>query len=145
MAEVWKNVSRPAITVQAGDTVEDAVRIMVGHKIGAVVVLDGQRMTGIFSERDVMEKVILGHLDPATTRVANVMTWPVVVARPDTDEGEAVDEMVERHIRHMPVVDRDEQVIGMLSFRHVMQDRVDDLKHEVYALEAYLGYDGVAG
>ena len=57
----------------------------------------------------------------------------------------AVEEMVERHIRHMPVVDRDDRVIGMLSFRHVMQDRIEDLRHEVYALEAYLGYDGAVG
>ena len=145
MAEVLKKASTPVITVQAHATVEEAVRIMVKHHIGAIVVLEGGRLTGIFSERDVMEKVVLGRLDPATTLVASVMTWPVVAAVAGSDDAEAVDEMVERHIRHMPVVDHDGRVVGMLSFRHAMQDRIDDLKHEVYALEAYLGYDGVSG
>jgi CBS domain-containing protein len=145
MAEVLKKASTPVITVQAHATVEEAVRIMVKRRIGAIVVLEGERMTGIFSERDVMQKVVLGRLDPATTLVASVMTWPVVAAVVGSDEAEAVDEMVERHIRHMPVVDHEDHVVGMLSFRHVMQDRIDNLKHEVNSLEAYLGYDGVSG
>jgi len=145
MGEVWRKASAPVITVPAHATVEEAVRTMVKHRIGAVAVLEGSRMVGIFSERDVMEKVVLGRLDAATTLVASVMTWPVVSVKAQSDESEVVEEMVQRHIRHMPVLDENERLVGMLSFRHVMQDRIDDLKHEVYALEAYLGYDGVSG
>jgi CBS domain-containing protein len=68
-----------------------------------------------------------------------------VSADVDGDEDDAVQTMVERHIRHVPVVDKRKRPVGMLSFRDVMRNRVDDLKHEVQALEAYLSYDGATG
>ncbi len=145
MTNLLKKASRPAVTVDAKVSVEKAVRTMVEHRIGAVVVTENGRIAGIFSERDLMQRVVLKKLEPARTAVSKVMTAPVLSAPVDGDEDEAVQAMVERHIRHVPVVDRRKHPVGMLSFRDVMRSRVDDLKHEVQALEAYLSYDGATG
>lgn len=145
MGEILKRASRPVITVPVDATVESAVRTMVKHRIGAVVVLERDRIVGIFTERDVMEKVVLGRLDPGATPVSGVMTTPVLTSPTDGDPAEAVELMVDRHIRHVPVVDDESRPVGMLSFRHAMQDRIDDLEHEVDALQAVLLYDGAAG
>jgi CBS domain-containing protein len=145
MPDLMKKASKPAICVDAKASVEEAVRKMVERKIGAVVVTEKGRVAGIFSERDLMQRVVLKKLDPAKTPVSKVMTAPVVSALADGDEDEAVAAMVERHIRHVPIVDKRKHPVGMLSFRDVMRSRVDDLKHEVQALEAYLGYDGATG
>jgi CBS domain-containing protein len=145
MADLLKKASRPVVSVDGKVSVEVAVRTMVEHRIGAVVVTEKRCVVGIFSERDLMQRVVLKRLDPGKTPVAKVMTAPVVSAAVDGDEDEAAQTMVDRHIRHVPVVDKRKHPVGMLSFRDVMRSRVDDLKHEVQALEAYLGYDGVSG
>jgi CBS domain-containing protein len=145
MAKLLRNSSRPAIAVQENTSVEEAVKTMVKHRIGAVIVLDGEQMRGIFSERDVLEKIVLARRDPAATPVSAVMTYPVVSADGSADESEATETMVEHHIRHLPLVNEQRRVVGMVSLRHVMKERIDDLEHEVNVLEAYLGYDGVSG
>jgi CBS domain-containing protein len=145
MAKLLRNSSRPVVSVQERTTVEDAVKTMVEHRIGAVIVLDGEQMKGIFSERDVLDKIVLARRDPATTPVFAVMTSPVVAAPGNAEDAEAAETMTEHHIRHLPILDDERKVVGMVSLRHVMEERIADLEHEVNALEAYLGYDGVSG
>ncbi len=145
MAKLLRNSTRPVISVQEDATVEDAVRTMVRHQIGAVIVLRGDEMAGIFSERDVLDKIVLARRDPATTPVFAVMTSPVVATDGNAGDAEAAETMTEHHIRHLPIVDEERKVVGVVSLRHVMEERVADLEHEVNVLEAYLGYDGVSG
>jgi CBS domain-containing protein len=145
MAKLLRNSSRPAISVQEKATVLEAVKTMVKEKIGAVVVMKGKKMTGIFSERDVLDKIVLKRRDPAKTPVSAVMTANVLSIPAPGDESEAATTMAEHHIRHLPIVDGKKKVVGMVSLRHVMEDRIADLEHEVNVLTAYLGYDGVAG
>ncbi|HEX7616540.1 MAG TPA: CBS domain-containing protein [Thermoanaerobaculia bacterium] len=145
MAKLLRNSSRAPVTVQETATVEAAVKTMVQERIGAVVVLRGTEMAGIFSERDVLDKIVLARRDPATTPVFAVMTSPVVAVSPSGDDAEAAQTMAEHHIRHLPILDQRKRVVGVVSLRHVMEERIADLEHEVNALEAYLGYDGVAG
>jgi CBS domain-containing protein len=145
MAKLLRNSTRPVVSVPENMTVEDVVRTMVRHQIGAVVVLRDDEMAGIFSERDVLDKIVLAKRDPATTPVFAVMTSPVVAAPGNTEDAEAAETMTEHHIRHLPILNEERRVVGMVSLRHVMQERIEDLEHEVNALEAYLGYDGVSG
>ena len=145
MAKVFRNSSRPAVSVPHDATVEEAVKVMVKHRIGAVIVLKGKELVGIFSERDILDKIILAHKDPAKTRVFAVMTSPVLAVPGNTDDAEAAERMTEHHIRHLPILDEEKKVVGMVSLRGVMEERIADLEHEVNVLEAYLGYDGVAG
>lgn len=145
MAKLLRKSSRPVVSVQETATVEAAVKTMVRERIGAVLVLRGNEMAGIFTERDILDKIVLARRDPTTTPVSAVMTSPVVTASGSAEEAEAAGTMTEHHIRHLPILDEKRKVVGMVSLRHVMEERIADLEHEVNALEAYLGYDGVAG
>ncbi|MCM3877648.1 MAG: CBS domain-containing protein [Thermoanaerobaculia bacterium] len=145
MTKLLRNSSRPAVTVQETATVEAAVKTMVKERIGAVVVLKGKKMTGIFSERDILDKIILAKRDPARTPVSAVMTSPVQYVSGSVEEAQAASTMAEHHIRHLPILDEKKKVVGVVSLRGVMEERIADLEHEVQVLEAYLNYDGATG
>jgi CBS domain-containing protein len=145
MSNVLRIAHQPAIGVSRETTVREAARTMVDNRIGAVLVLDGEKPVGIFSERDVMCRVVLTSKDPDATRVSDVMTSPVLTIPADGQPRSAMTLMLEKHIRHLPVVDSSGNVLGMLSIRHLMQDQIDELKDEVDALDAYMSYDGATG
>jgi CBS domain-containing protein len=137
---------REAATVSTLATVADAVRNMLDHHVGAVVVVDDQRrVAGVFSERDLLRKLALNWRDPEATPVLEVMTTAVELATAETGPGEALVTMVERHFRHLPVVDNDGRLLGMLSIRNVLQWRIDDLSRELDSLEQYVMNDGPGG
>lgn len=127
-------------------SVADAIRTMLDLHVGAVSVVDGERrVAGIFTERDVLQKISLSGRDPATIPVREVMTTPVEMATLNTGGGEALATMVEQHYRHLPVVDDEGKLLGMLSIRNLLQARVDDLTRELDALEQYTSSDGIGG
>lgn len=142
---LYNKASKPAFCVPREITVLDAVRLMVDKRIGAALIADDGRPAGIFTERDLMNKVVAQGKDPARVRVGEVMTSPVIPVLADADVDDAVHLMLDRHIRHLPVVDREGKVVGMLSIRNLMQDQIDSLRHEVSGLAAYAGYDGGGG
>jgi CBS domain-containing protein len=87
-------------------SVADAIHKMLDHHVGAVAVVDDEyRVAGIFTERDVLRKMALSHVDPRTTSVRDLMTTPVEMATRGTGAGEALGIMLERHFRHLPVAD----------------------------------------
>jgi CBS domain-containing protein len=127
-------------------SVADAVRSMLHHHVGAVAVLDDERrVAGVFSERDLLRKLALNWRDPEKTPVRDVMTTPVELATGETGPGEALVTMVDRHFRHLPIVDNDGRLLGMLSIRDVLQWRIDDLSRELDSLEQYVMNDGPGG
>jgi CBS domain-containing protein len=113
-------------------TAADAIRAMLDGHSGAVTVVDSNGVVaGIFTERDVMKRLALSQHDPQQTPVREVMTTPVELATELTSEGEALSIMLERHYRHLPVVDPHGRLLGMLSIRHVLQARLDDLVEQL--------------
>ena len=133
-----------AVSVDAN--VADAIRLMLQQHVGAVGVIDGEgRVAGIFTERDVLRKLSLSGRDPEKTPVRDLMTTPVELATLATGPGEALATMVERHFRHLPVVDDTGQLLGMLSIRNVLQWRIDNLTQELDSLEHYMANDGPGG
>lgn len=133
-----------AVSLQA--SVADAVRTMLERHVGAVAVVDDQRrVAGIFTERDILSKFALSRRDPETTPARELMTTPVELATSETGPGEALVTMVERHFRHLPVVDNSGKLLGMLSIRNLLQWRIDDLSQELDALEQYVSNDGPGG
>ncbi|HWP41321.1 MAG TPA: CBS domain-containing protein [Tepidisphaeraceae bacterium] len=100
-------------------TVLQAVQKMNQHKLGALVVMEDAQLVGIFTERDVLTRVVGAGRDPATTRIADVMTREVICCPPDTDLDEVSAIMKQRRIRHLPVCDRDGQLHGMVSIGDV--------------------------
>lgn len=125
-------------TVTSPDaTVLEAMRKMLDNHVGAVCVLDSERrVAGIFTERDVMRELATRGFDPAATSVRELMTTPVEMATELTSESEALSIMLERHYRHLPIVDKDARLLGMLSIRHVLEARIDELIKELDEVRA---------
>lgn len=133
-------------TVHMQSSAADAIRTMLNRHVGAVAVVDGEsRVAGIFTERDVLQKLSLSGRNPAETAVCEVMTTPVELATLATGLGEAMAAMVERHYRHLPIVDDEGRLLGILSIRHILQARIDDLTQELDSLEQYVCNDGPGG
>ncbi|MEK7715267.1 MAG: CBS domain-containing protein [candidate division NC10 bacterium] len=124
-------------TLQRGATVAEACHVMATNNVGIVAVLDGDRLAGVFSERDVVRKVIDRGLDPARTPVADVMTSRLVVADADEDYQSAMSKMDQANIRHLPVVSG-ERLLSMLSIRDLMRVALDDRSQEIEYLKEYL-------
>jgi CBS domain-containing protein len=126
--------------------VADAIRLMLDRRVGAVGVVDDEgRVAGIFTERDVLRKLSLSGLNPAVTPVREMMTTPVELATLATGPGEALSTMLERHFRHLPVVDNSGKLLGMLSIRNLLEQRIGDLIQELQSLEQYVTNDGPGG
>jgi CBS domain-containing protein len=127
-------------------TVAQAIQHMLENHVGAVAVVDSEnRVAGIFTERDVLQKLALSRRDPHTLGVRELMTTPVEMATLETGPGEALSTMVERHYRHLPIVADDGKLLGMLSIRNLLQWRIDDLTQELDSLEHYVANDGPGG
>src|SRR5271169_3289742 len=119
-------------TVSLEATVEDAVRTMTDKAVGAVAVIDEQGVVaGMFTERDVLTKFALSGRDPKTTPVRDLMSPIVEMATEETTPSEALQVMLERHYRHMPIVDEHGKVLGVLSIRNILEARIDDLLAEL--------------
>lgn len=108
------------VSVTSPSVVADAVRTMNDAKIGAVVVVDDQRLVGILTERDVLVRVVGESRDPKTTRVSEVMTSGPTTVDPTTSIGKAMHLMSEHRYRHLPVVDNG-KVCGLISMGDVTQ------------------------
>jgi len=111
---ILQEKGRQVHTVRPGATVLEAVEAMCAAKVGAVLVCDGGTCVGIFSERDLMTRVILEHRDPRTMPVGDAMSRDVVVVEPETSTNEAMAIMTERRLRHLPVVEGG-KVAGVVS------------------------------
>lgn len=135
----------PPVTVQPGATVLEAVERMAEEAVGAVAVAEKGQVLGIFTERDVMLRVVLKQRNPRDTKVADVMTSPVETLPEGGTEEEAFNHMIERHIRHLPIVGKEGQLLGMLSIRNLLEHRVEDLSRELHSLDQYLLNDGPGG
>jgi CBS domain-containing protein len=115
-------------TVSVLATVEDAIRKMLNKDVGAVAVIDEHGVVaGMFTERDVLAKFALGGRDAKTTAVRELMSPMVEMATEETTAAEAFKVMLERHYRHLPVVDDHGKVLGILSIRNILEARIDDL------------------
>ena len=133
-----------AVALEA--SVADAIRSMLSHHVGAVAVVDGdRRVAGIFSERDVLRKLALSGRDPERSPVRDFMTTPVELGTSEISPGEALTTMVERHFRHLPIVDSGGKLLGVLSIRNVLEWHVEDLGRELDSLEQYVANDGPGG
>ncbi|MEK6666896.1 MAG: CBS domain-containing protein [candidate division NC10 bacterium] len=124
-------------TVQRATMVADAVRMMAAHNVGIVSVLEGDKLVGVFSERDVVRRVVDRGVDPARTPVEDVMTTELVVADADEDYQSAMRKMDQANIRHLLVVSEG-RILSMISIRDLMRVHRDDQGEEIRYLREYL-------
>ena len=132
----------PAIEILPDSTVLEAIEVSLPGRVGAVAVVDSGKLMGIFTERDVMLKVVHKQLDPKTTKVGDVMTAPVITIAPNTAVKDVLHLMLEKHIRHLPISEDGKAVKGMLSIRNVLQFMVEALQSDLHHMENYFIGDG---
>jgi len=124
--------------VDASATVLEATRLMNQHGIGAVVVLEQDRVAGIFTERDVLRRVVAQEQVPSQVRVREVMTRQVVCCSPETRLDEARSVMKHRRIRHLPVVNGDGSLAGIVSIGDLNAFDADSQETTIHLLHEYL-------
>lgn len=126
-------------------SVREAVKVMTEAQVGAIAITAGRKIVGIFTERDLMKRVVHAELDPAGTPIREVMTKPVETVRNSTSVAEAAAITRERHIRHLAVVDEHGDLLGLIAQRYLLYDLMNDLELKVDSLEGYIMADGLGG
>ena len=124
--------------VPSSASVLDAVNRMNERKIGALVVMDDGKVTGIFTERDVLQRVMCSGRDPKQTPVADVMTKNVICVGPHTDVEEIQQLMKERRVRHVPVCSDDGDLLGVISIGDVNAYQVSMQDSHIEFLNEYV-------
>ena len=125
-------------TVGPDASVLDAARLMNEHKIGSVVVAEEGRLVGIFTERDILRRIVAEARDPADTKVRQVMTTQVACCRSETTIAEARSVMKNRRIRHLPVIDEEWRLLGMVSIGDLNAHDATDKEVTIQFLHEYL-------
>jgi len=124
-------------TISGRATVFDAATLMNRHRIGAVVVIEGEKAVGIFTERDVLNRVVAAGLSPRETPVEKVMTSPMACCRRDTSLEVCKNVMTQKHIRHLPVVEGG-KLYGMISAGDILASEVTEKQTTIEYLHEYL-------
>jgi len=133
------------IQIAPDASVTDAVAVMVKRQLGAVAVTEGGKILGIFTERDLMRRVVEARRDLDESRVRDVMSAPVKTVSDSTTVADAASLMRRHHIRHLPIVDHDGNLLGMVALRYILYDLMDDLERKVDSLESYIMADSLGG
>jgi CBS domain-containing protein len=125
-------------SVSPDASVLQAAMLMNEHQIGALVVTEEGGIVGMFTERDILRRVVGEQRDPAQTRVREVMSHEVVCCRPETMIDEARAAMMNRRIRHLPVVDGAGRLLGLISIGDLNAFDLAAQEHTIYMLHEYL-------
>ena len=137
VAELLKSKPSRLVSVKPEESVLDAIKLMATENIGAAIVMSGDRLVGIFSERDYARKVVLKGRSSEATRVEEIMTANVVCVSPRAKSRECMTLMSEKNIRHLPVVEEG-RVVGMVSIRDIVTDIIADQDFTIGQLENYI-------
>lgn len=128
---------RPLFTISGNLTVVEAAQYMTEKKVGALPVVDGIRLVGLFSERDVITRIVAKGADPAKTHVRDVMTKDLVVAGAEESVEDCMRKMGQAHCRHLPVVSG-ESLVGFVSLRDLLQRDLSEKEENLEYLRSYM-------
>ncbi len=128
---------RKPLSVAPGDSVITALEVMAKHDVGALLVMEANRLAGIFSERDYARKIILHGKSSKDTTVGEIMTAKVIFAKPTQTVDEAMALMTEKRIRHLPVMVGD-SVTGMVSIGDLVKETISEQAFVIEQLENYI-------
>ncbi len=138
LKQLIESKNKKLASVAPEQTVLRALEIMAEVDVGALLVMDGKRLAGVFSERDYARKVILQGKASRHTPVSEVMTSKVICVAPDRTVEECMAIMTEKHIRHLPIVDDDHNVLGIVSIGDVVKEMLSQQKFIIGQLESYI-------
>ena len=125
------------ISIQKKSTIDEIVKVMNDNHIGAIVVLDGETVVGIVSERDLLKKFLAENKDPAKTTAGDIMTDRLVITTVENTCEECIVTMTLHHIRHLPVYDG-KDLVGIISIGDMMKSLAKDRDTEVHYLQDYI-------
>ena len=137
VSQIMERKGSQVVSVSRQAPVLEAIRVMAEHHIGAVLVMEGDQLLGIASERDYARKVILQGRSSHDTPVAVIMSSPVVCVGPHDSIAECMSIMTEKHIRHLPVIEG-ERVIGVISIGDLVKEMIEEQKQEISLLQQYI-------
>lgn len=130
--------TRPLAVVAPGDSVFHALSVMAANDVGALLVLDGEQLVGIFSERDYARKIILHGKSSRETLVREIMSDKVAYVTPNMTLDECMALMTEKHFRHLPVLNEDTSVAGMISIGDLVKETISSQRFLINQLEHYI-------
>lgn len=137
VADILNDKGRAVWSVKPTDTVLEALRVMAAHDVGAVVVLDGEKLVGIFSERDYARKVVLIGRSSRDSAVSEVMTHAVVCVAPDRSINECMALMTGKRLRHLPVLDH-KHIMGLVSIGDLVKATIAEQELTITQLQKYV-------
>ena len=129
---------RTPLSVAPDDSVFAALEMMAKYDVGAWLVMEGARLAGIFSERDYARKIILQGKSSRETKVREIMTDKVFCAKPELTVDEAMAIMSQKHIRHLPVMTDDNNLLGIVSIGDLVKATIDEQAFVIAQLEQYI-------
>ncbi|MSQ51363.1 MAG: CBS domain-containing protein [Betaproteobacteria bacterium] len=133
------------LTVAPGDSVVHAARALSERRVGAAAVVEGNRVIGVVTERDVLQKVVAAGGDPESLCVRDIMSSPARSVGVDTSVATAAAIMRKYHIRHLVVLDENEALVAMIALRYLLYDLMDDMERTLGDLTGYIMTDGPGG
>jgi CBS domain-containing protein len=136
--EILTKKGSGVLSIGRDATVLDAALLMNEHKVGSLVVMNGGEVVGMFTERDVLRRVVGEKRDPSATPVGEVMTAEVVCCTPETSIEEARGAMMNRRIRHLPVLDGDRRLQGVISIGDLNAYHLTSQEQTIHLLNEYL-------
>jgi CBS domain-containing protein len=128
---------RPLYSINQHWTVLEAAQYMTEKKIGAAAVVDGEYCVGVFSERDLMTRIVAAGLNAAQTRVSEVMTRAIVACTPDESYEAGLRQMQQAKCRHLPIVEEG-RLLGFVSLRDLLQIEIEEKDEELRHINAYV-------
>jgi CBS domain-containing protein len=137
IAAILEGRTPDIVSVEAGTLVRDAVALLAEKRIGAMPVLEGERVVGIMSERDVIYCLSSDGAAMLDWPVSRVMTAPAITIEPRVSALAALSQMTKRRIRHLPVVEGD-RLIGFVSIGDLVAYRINRIEQEAEAMRAYI-------
>jgi CBS domain-containing protein len=138
VAKVLEGKASEVLTIDADATVFEAIKRMVDANVGALLVTEGGRVTGIVTERDYLRRVTLEGRTEKGTLVREIMTSPLVYVTPDTSVEECMAVMTERRIRHLPVLTENQDVVGIVSIGDVVKFQSNEQSFQIKYLTEYI-------
>ncbi len=139
LGSIVTDAKRDLYTVPVDSSVQTAVEYMTSRNVGAVIISDGERIVGLFSERDLMKRVVAQGLNPKAIQVREVMTTEVVAGSPGDSHEDGISKMRQANCRHLPVLEGN-RFLGLVSLRDLLLVDVDEKAEELRMLNTYIHY-----
>ncbi|WP_373974287.1 CBS domain-containing protein [Chitinibacter sp. SCUT-21] len=134
---IGDKAERRTVSIAPSGTVYQALQIMADNNIGAILVMDGEKLVGIFSERDYARKVVLMGKTSAGTPISEIMTHKLLCVPPTATVDDCLGLMTEKRIRHLPVLEND-KVLGILSIGDLVREKIADQEFVIDQMTHYI-------